>query len=107
MKMRGEHFQSIKKAANQTLASMDARARERGYRSAAHFYADGGLTYKRFRWDVFHASRWMKGEDFQPNGPSGMRGNIGAIYEYCNDTHIDTALKNIVDGKEWSDQKAV
>ena len=43
-------------------------------------YKKAGLSDMRFRWDCFHAANCYKKE----------------LYEYLNDTHIDTALKSII-----------
>lgn len=39
-----------------------------------------GHSQERIRWDLLHASR----------------ANLKTIYGYCNDNHIDTALRSIV-----------
>lgn len=101
MKMLPEHFESIKTAVLDAQKHMDEQAVNRGHGSAALSYYVGGMSWKRYRWDVFYASRWMKGDEFQPKGPSGQSGNIGAIYEYLNDDHIDTALRKIIPGDLW------
>lgn len=47
-----------------------------------HNYREQGLSDKRYRWDLLWASKF----------------NFGAMYDYCNDTHIDTALRKIIRG---------
>lgn len=85
MKMRVDHFESIKRA----CTPLDtAELRER-YRAA-------GLSDTRYRFDIFYASRWMRGHDFEAPESSGQRGNIGAVYAYLDDSHIETALKRII-----------
>lgn len=48
---------------------------------------------KRFRWDLFYASKCKLGDGV------GMQGDID-LYAYLNDTHIDTALKSVVDSRK-------
>ena len=42
-------------------------------------YIGKGLSDKRFRWDMVHASGF----------------NVCSLYHYLNDNHIDTALRHI------------
>ena len=101
MKMRDEHFQSIKAACEKALVDMNKVAVQQGKKDAATWYVDKGHSVMRYRWDVFHFSGWMKGTEFEPEQVTGQTGNIGAAYEYMNDDHIDTALRKIMRGAEW------
>jgi hypothetical protein len=50
-------------------------------------YLSQGLTAMRFRWDALIIASRKKLFD------------ICALYSYCNDTHIDTALRRITGTK--------
>lgn len=51
-------------------------------------YKSQGLTHKRWRWDLL----WLaKRDEFLPD-----RFIEDTLYGYCDDTHIDTALRRIV-----------
>jgi hypothetical protein len=55
---------------------------------AKQSYLDRGLSLKRFAWDCLHAAKI--------DGRSGIEFVCGELYNYLNDTHIDTALLRIV-----------
>lgn len=53
-------------------------------------YKNLGHSEKRFRWDVLHAA-------FAQEGKPGEKTRwYDSVYKYCNDDHIDTALKRII-----------
>lgn len=54
----------------------------RTYSAAAAYYAAGGLSAERFRWDLFHSA--------VGNTPLYRR-----LYSYLNDSNIDAALVKI------------
>lgn len=89
MKIRTDHFKALEACIAPILARTNAEEVRNRYRA-------DGFTHKKYRWDVFYASGFMKGEEFQPSGETGQRGNCGALYEYLNDDHIDTALRTLV-----------
>lgn len=74
MKMKSEHYEALKRAVD------DVIRRKPEWRQA---YINQGLSMTRYRWDVFHAS--------------GIAINSWReVYEYCNDDHIDTALRRAI-----------
>lgn len=78
MKITSEHFTYMRQA----IAAISPEQREAIRESISH---DPRVkdTDMRFRWDLFYAaklSRWA----------------CDNLYSYCNDTHIDSALKQIV-----------
>lgn len=60
------------------------------------YYKGQGLTPKRMRWDMLYASKLKIGDG---KGMSGL-----PLYEYMDDTHIDTALRSIMKalGLNWA-----
>ena len=54
----------------------------------ANVYVQAGLSPMRFRWDCLYASKIRIGDGV------GTDGDI-LLYAYCDDTHIDTALRAI------------
>lgn len=52
------------------------------YGSAAAYYAVGGMTAERFRWDLFHSA-------------VGGTSLLHRLYAYLNDANIDAALVKI------------
>lgn len=78
MKMSDEHYKLVEDACTSVLHfAHDAKQR----------YKDDGLSDKRFRWDVLHASTI--------NGKKSMYFITDELYPYLNDTHIDTALRKM------------
>lgn len=69
MKMKSEHFAQLSQAVRPYL-SLEYQQK----------YTNAGLTLNRYRWDALHAS----GFDTRP------------LYEYLNDSHIETALRNVL-----------
>ena len=54
-------------------------------------YTEAGLSEKRFLFDALYQSKIKIG-----NG-AGIHGDVN-LYAYCNDTHIETALRKIANG---------
>lgn len=79
MKMRKDHFETLKKHVLETLEK---------YPNAKQEYADAEYSPKRFRWDALHATRI--------NGERSCKWICSNLYYYLNDDHIDTALRRIV-----------
>ena len=78
MKMLPHHFQTLKAA----IEPLDTPQRRQIYKESRYPRAE--LTKdvnKRYRWDLLHAAKL---------------GSLSHLYEYLNDTHIDTALRNLV-----------
>ncbi len=72
MKIESTHLEFMQNA----IADFDTPA-------AAALYKSKGLTPKRYRWDCLYKaglSKWI----------------CDNLYSYMNDTHIDTALRNII-----------
>ena len=55
-------------------------------------YRKRGLSDMRYRWDCLYASGLKIGDG------AGMPGDLN-LYAYCDDTHIDTALRRITNTK--------
>lgn len=83
MKIKPEHYKVMKDAIDSLLASHPHLVDDYKY---GRFHNSTKVTdlNKRFRWDLL----WIccAGGNFIPD----------VIYPYANDTHIDTALRNIV-----------
>lgn len=112
MKVKPAHYAELKSmvvnvlTTNKAIAPLGARDLPKAERivfikalwptTMAHWlqvYADAELTEKRARWDLL----WR--------APLAKRiGITRSLYEYCNDDHIDTALRNIV--KELLDNES-
>ena len=83
MKMTAEHYETIK-AAMQTIPVVDILA-HRDYIIAEGKAQD---VDKRLRWDCLYATKIKLGDG---RGCSGL-----PVYAYLHDSHIDTALKQIM-----------
>lgn len=90
MKMRKEHFDTVKKAMldlefkGKGMATWEKKYREELY-----------LTAMRFRWDWFWQSTFSAAEYSKL---------LPELYGYLNDDHIDTALNKIVEDALKGDQ---
>lgn len=76
MKMRPEHLDTLR----DIIAPLDTPERRADY-------VKQGLSSKRYRWDLLYAARvsnWI----------------CSTLYPYLNDSHIDTALRSIVQFRE-------
>jgi len=71
MKMSPVHYEALRTA----IEPLDTPQRRDTYRNA-------GRTDERYRWDLFYTVR--------PQLPTF------AMYQYLNDSHIDTALRRII-----------
>ena len=79
MKIAPEHFATLVAK----IAPLDTAERRDQYKAK-------GLTDKRYRWDL----TYLAGHASNPD--SCTRFICDVLYEYMNDTHIDTALRSIV-----------
>ena len=76
MKMQKAHYDYLKRAIGSHLENRDAP-------SIVSNYRDNGLTPKRFRWDCTYGAKlstWI----------------CDNLYDYLDDTHIDTALRSVM-----------
>jgi hypothetical protein len=90
MKIREEHYQQLKSLIEERLDQLKATRSE-----VKEFYeSDPTLSDKRFRWDLLWA---INKEQRTPL--------FDEFYQYMDDTHIDTALKNIVQEIDWEKPK--
>lgn len=74
MKITKEHFDFLQTACKQVIERNPNMKQE---------YNDAGLSAMRYRWDICHKANIL-----------GFICDV--LYKYLNDTHIDTALRNIV-----------
>ena len=56
-------------------------------------YKEKGLSSMRFYWDTFHVTS----DNLQKSGRVEDYLFIRRLYDYANDNHITTALKNIIE----------
>lgn len=88
MKIKPEHLAALTKAIN--------KVREAHPDATLQAYVDNGIgkdTETRWRWDLFHASRKFMNDSLLCGGASGTS---LVLYDYMNDSHIDTALRFIL-----------
>ena len=78
MKMKPEDYEGLKVA---VLSSHVYPLREK--------YEKAGLSAKRWQWDCLHTA-W--------NDQVDKYKFFDTVYQYLNDSHIDTALRNICKG---------
>lgn len=71
MKLRPEHYESMKAAVKVVLDENP---------DAASLFEQCGISHARFRWEILHVSKWFNGRSRE-------------VYEYVNDGNIDTALR--------------
>ena len=79
MKIKPQHFEQMKRAVTEVFEKNP---------NIKTVYKNAGLSDMRFRWDVLHAC--------QIDGIDATRWICDNLYPYLNDTHIDTALRNII-----------
>ena len=84
MKIKQEHYQLMCEALQKVLADNPG---------AFEMYQKEGLSVERFNWDVFRASS-IKIYD-KNTKPNIMHKYCLPLYDYLNDSHIYTAIKNI------------
>ena len=82
MKIKGKELSYLHDRVNDAMANMDKNELET-------FYADKSKT--RFRFDMFYKSGVRIGDG------AGLSGDIDI--QGCNDSHIETAMKRILDSK--------
>lgn len=95
MKMKDKDYHQLVDA----LDKLDSNT-PGGLDALAQTYRDSGLSYKRFRWDILHASKLRAGQSV--GTPTGWN-----VYDYLNDDHIDTALQkycrhNLLTRPDWN-----
>ena len=76
MKVQKQHREFIKREIDKFILSTGKTSGE-----LWEVYKNQGLTRERFLWDLYHAS-----------GLTAF--SCRTLYDYCNDSHILTALKN-------------
>ena len=84
MKIKSEHFEILKEAIEQVIADNPEAYTE---------YKKEGLSDTRYNWDLLHASQVRIGQ--QSTMPDTCNRYWLPLYDYMNDNHISTALKNI------------
>jgi hypothetical protein len=86
MKIKEEHYDVLKKAISGVLQSHPMADRE---------YHTRGLSAKRYRWDLLHAAKVRICDTRNAFGtePNAI---YFPVYDYLDDTHIDTALRAVV-----------
>ena len=69
------------------------------YPDAMGLYKHGGLSPMRFRWDLLRAAGVHLGSRTACSTPGTVK-----VYDYANDTHVDTALRRILReaGHAWA-----
>lgn len=77
MKIKAEHFETLRAAVSaQHSSELETR------------YQKAGLSAKRYRWDLL----WFA----TINGERSCKWVSDNLYLYCDDSHIDTALRRII-----------
>lgn len=80
MKVKPEHLDCLKKA----IVPLDTEERRQVYRDGKFPRASYVKNLdQRYRWDLMYASGMIKYATDQ-------------LYDYCNDSHIDTALRSFI-----------
>lgn len=87
MKMKPEHYAILR----DEIAPVIAR-----HPDAATKYKTDGLSPMRYRWDLLHASAVQVCHARNAWGERAKPVTYLPVYDYLNDTHIDTALRAIV-----------
>lgn len=80
MKVTGEHLANIKQAFSETFTQVQLADHMKAY-------ADAGYTERRARFDAF----WAVNKRSQL-----LKDTVRSIYEYANDDHLYTALKQVL-----------
>jgi len=88
MKIKPEHYAELSAAIAQFAKKFPDATLE-------NYIANGiGKDHAmRWRWDLFYAAQKFLPESFTRGG----RGNMSVLNDYLNDSHIDTALRKIVE----------
>ena len=91
MKIKKEHYAKIKQQIKTAVISaLENSEGSKTFADWQEYYMEQGLSQKRFRWDLWYIGGSYRTTDF-----------IYELYDYVNDTHIDTALKRIVKELSW------
>ncbi len=77
MKMQSEHYEQLEQAVQRVQSDKPT--------ITVQSYLVRGLTALRFRWDLLYATVDKGYVDF----------DFDALYDYLDDSHIDTALRRI------------
>jgi hypothetical protein len=85
MKMKPEDYAQLEQAIRKVQADYPE--------TMVKDYHNLNLTSKRYRWDMFHIA--VRRGYF----PRLSTCDAGSLYDYCNDDHIDTALRRITETK--------
>ena len=88
MKMKPEHYAIILTKLKELQEKLQ---------NAAQSYKDTKLSFTRFMWDAFNATRLRLTESHNVRGELDL-----PVYDYLNDTHITTALKSVMGELEIS-----
>lgn len=80
MKVTGEHLANIKQAFSETFTASQLAEHMKAY-------AEAGLSERRARFDAF----WAVNKRSQL-----LKDTVRSIYEYANDDHLYTALKQVL-----------
>jgi len=76
MKMKLEHYKELEAAVNKVLTDRP---------NLRKIYIHANATFSRFCWDVFWASGY----------------NLKTLYDYLNDSHINTAMAKILNKEAY------
>ena len=87
MKIKPEHLEKLRQGVETALAEHPE--------VTVQSYLDAGRSVMRFRWDVLYYA--VKRGYVEIDGNSDNP--ISVLYEYCDDNHIDTALRRITGTK--------
>lgn len=79
MKITGENYQKLDGAIRSVIKTHGEKS---------HTYKQHSLSFTRYCWDLFWASKFKIGDGIGISGDINISG--------CNDDHIQTALKKIV-----------
>lgn len=71
MKITPEHYEVMREAIEPLINETERKS-----------YEAAGLSQKRYRWDLWRKAGLLKF-------------TVGELYQYLDDTHIDTALRKI------------
>lgn len=80
MKVKSEHLAAIKQAFEETFSKDQLTAHMQAYK-------DAGLTERRARFDAF----WAVNKRSEL-----LKETVRSIYQYANDDHLHTALKQVL-----------
>lgn len=90
MKIKPEHYKTLKTLIEERLDRLKATR----YEVKKFYESEPTISEKRFRWDLL----WAVDKE-------SRTALINELYTYVDDTHIDTALRNIVKEIDWEKPK--